>query len=273
MQLLERITRKIDAAISIYTRLDNEFLYMIRLTKSYKSLSNTDGLGDVDVRAKAKLSWATLHSLLHSERPAYRQNAYIWLVELLLSEISKDGQGSIWLNIKRLQQHIADAGNLDLSCSSIPLPVCMLCGLLKSKHNYIKWGFLFVLEKLLVRCKLLLDESELQYGGHEDRVSHDSSGNRLNKANAIIDIMSCALFLLVQFIETDHISILKVSAIHSFVIETDSYTSFGVSTMRSFAIVASSNFCNLHYIISCLYQQCHHGQYFVLVFTFPVNRI
>ncbi|KAM0948257.1 hypothetical protein DsansV1_C07g0076381 [Dioscorea sansibarensis] len=208
--LLERITRKIDAAISIYTRLDNEFLYMIRLTKSYKSLSNTDGLGDVDVRAKAKLSWATLHSLLHSERPAYRQNAYIWLVELLLSEISKDGQGSIWLNIKRLQQHIADAGNLDLSCSSIPLPVCMLCGLLKSKHNYIKWGFLFVLEKLLVRCKLLLDESELQYGGHEDRVSHDSSGNRLNKANAIIDIMSCALFLLVQFIETDHISILKM---------------------------------------------------------------
>ncbi|KAJ0962347.1 hypothetical protein J5N97_030175 [Dioscorea zingiberensis] len=209
--LLERITRKIDATISTYSRLDNEFSYMIRITKSYKSLSNIDdGLVDADTCAKVKLSWATLHSLLHSERSAYRQNAYVWLVELLLSEISTDGHGNIWSNIKKLQQHIIDAGSLDLTCLSIPLPVCMLCGLLKSKHNYIRWGFLFVLEKLLVRCKLLLDESERQLRGYEDSASHDSGGNRLDKANAVIDIMSCALSLVVHFNETDHINILKM---------------------------------------------------------------
>ncbi|KAJ0977049.1 hypothetical protein J5N97_012523 [Dioscorea zingiberensis] len=172
--LLEKITRKIDATISTYTCLDNEFSYMIRITKSYKSLSNIDELVDADTRAKVKFSWATVHS------SSFRE------------------------------QRIVDAGSLDLTCLSIPLPVCMLCGLLKSKHNYIRWGFLFVLEKLLVCYKLLLDETELQYRGYEDSASHNSGGKRLDKANAVIDIMSCALSLVVHFNETDHISILKM---------------------------------------------------------------
>ncbi|GJU69339.1 hypothetical protein Tco_1255598 [Tanacetum coccineum] len=45
----------------------------------------------------------------------------------------------------------------------------IMCGLLKLKNNLIRWGFLFVLERLLMRCKFLLDESELQHSvGNED---------------------------------------------------------------------------------------------------------
>nr|XP_029120236.1 uncharacterized protein LOC105044449 isoform X2 [Elaeis guineensis] len=206
--LLEKITRKLDATISTFTRLDNEFSYMIRITKSYKSVKSIEnGLGETDIGTKARLSWATLHSLLHSDRSAYRHHGYIWLVDLLLSEISEDNDRSIWSNIKKLQQQIGVTGNQDSTDPEVPLPISIMCGLLKSKHNFIRWGFLYVLEKLLMRCKLLLDESEMQHVNHE---GVDCSENRLDKANAVIDIMSTALSLVVQINETDYINILKM---------------------------------------------------------------
>ncbi|XP_072984879.1 uncharacterized protein [Typha latifolia] len=208
--LLDKITRKLDTTVSTFTRLDNEFSYMIRITKSYKSFSSIeDGCGDVDVALKARFSWATLHSLLHSDTSAYRHHGYIWLVELLLAEISEDTKSSIWSNIKKLQQQIGVAGSQDSSCSEVPLPISILCGLLKSKYNFIRWGFLFVLEKFLMRCKLLLDESEVQHINHEQAVAHHCE-NRLDKATAVIDIMSSALGLVFQKNETDHINILKM---------------------------------------------------------------
>ncbi|XP_058109747.1 uncharacterized protein LOC131252965 isoform X2 [Magnolia sinica] len=209
--LLEKITRRLDSTISMFTHLDEEFSYMIRITKSYKSLERIEhGLEEVDVGMKIKLSWATLHSLLHSERSSYRHNGYIWLVELLVSEIS-EGDTSIWLNISNLRKQIGIAGNQDSSMdSSVPLPICILCGLLKSKHNFIRWGFLFVLEKLLMRLKLLLDENELQQKGSGEVVSSGQRGNCLDEANAVIDIMSSALSLVVQINETDRINILKM---------------------------------------------------------------
>ncbi|OAY72185.1 hypothetical protein ACMD2_02291 [Ananas comosus] len=203
--LLDKITRKLDAIISTFIRLDYEFSYMIQITKDYKSFSSIEGGSeDTDITQRVQISWATLHSLLHSDISACRHHGYIWLVELLLSEISEDTKSSVWTNITRLQQQIGIAGSQDFpSCSEVPLPISILCGLLKSKHNFIKWGFLFVLEKFLMRCKLLLDESETQQTNHEAAVE-----NRLDKATAVIDIMSSALSLVVN--ETDHINILKM---------------------------------------------------------------
>ncbi|CAM0885577.1 unnamed protein product [Alopecurus aequalis] len=204
--LLDKVIRKLDGIVSTFSRIDNEFARMIQVTKSFKCFSSIkDGSEDGDVASRASLCWATLHSLLHSQISSYRHHGYIWLVELLLSEISEETDGSVWSKILKLQEEIKDAGSQDMSCSEVSLPVCLLCGLLKSKHNYIRWGFLYVLEKFLMRCKLLLDDSDMQ----EHSVAYHSK-NRLDKAFAVIDIMSTALLLVVQNNETDHINILKM---------------------------------------------------------------
>jgi hypothetical protein len=179
---------------------------MIQVTKSYKCFSSIrDGHEDADVALRARLCWATLHSLLNSQISSYRHHGYIWLVELLLSEISEETDGSIWSKIQKLQDEIEVAGSQDLSSSEVSLPVCLLCGLLKSKHNFIRWGFLYVLDKFLMRCKLLLDDNDMQ-----EHTVADHSKHRLDKAFAVIDIMNSALLLVVQNNETDHINILKM---------------------------------------------------------------
>ncbi|KAL6839292.1 hypothetical protein ACP4OV_030964 [Aristida adscensionis] len=204
--LLDKVTRKLDGTVTTFSRIDNEFAYMIQVTKSFKCFSSIkDGCDDADVALRARLCWATLHSLVHSHISSYRHHRYIWLVELLLSEISEETGASIWSKIQKLQEEIEIAGSQDLSCSEVSLPVCMLCGLLKSKHNFIRWGFLYVLDKFLMRCKLLLDDSDMQ----DHRVA-DHTKNRLDKAFAVIDIMNSALLLVVQNNETDHINILKM---------------------------------------------------------------
>ncbi|OEL36851.1 hypothetical protein BAE44_0002127 [Dichanthelium oligosanthes] len=204
--LLDKVMRKLDGTVSTFSRIDNEFAYMIQVTKSCKCFSSIkDGCDDADIALRARLCWATLHSLLHSQISSYRHHGYIWLVELLLSEISEETDGSIWSKIQKLQEEIEVAGSQDLSCSEVSLPVCMLCGLLKSKHNFIRWGFLYVLDKFLMRCKLLLDDSDMQ-----DHTAADHSKSCLDKAFAVIDIMNSALLLVVQNNETDHINILKM---------------------------------------------------------------
>uniref|UniRef100_A0ACD5XGU8 Uncharacterized protein n=1 Tax=Avena sativa TaxID=4498 RepID=A0ACD5XGU8_AVESA len=204
--LLDKVIRKLDGTVSTFSRIDTEFAYMIEVTKSFKCFSSIkDGSENGDVACRARLCWATLHSLLHSQISSYRHHGYIWLVELLLLEVSGETDGSVWSKIQTLQEEIKDAGSQDMSCSEVSLPICLLCGLLKSKHNYIRWGFLYVLEKFLMRCKLLLDDSDMQ----EHSVSYRSR-NRLDKAFAVIDIMSTALLLVVQNNETDHINILKM---------------------------------------------------------------
>ncbi|KAJ1400180.1 hypothetical protein SESBI_29740 [Sesbania bispinosa] len=84
------VTEKFDAMISSFTHLDGEFSHMIQITKTHKSLENMEGVAlRNDIGLQAKHSWATLHSLLHSERVAYRQNGYIWLGDLLIAEINE----------------------------------------------------------------------------------------------------------------------------------------------------------------------------------------
>ena len=58
-----------------------------------------------------------------------------------------------------------------------------------------------------MRSKFLLDENETQ---RSIGASQDQKDTRLEKANAVIDIMSSALSLMAQINETDRINILKV---------------------------------------------------------------
>ena len=58
-----------------------------------------------------------------------------------------------------------------------------------------------------MRSKFLLDENETQ---RSIGASQDQKDTRLEKANAVIDIMSSALSLMAQINETDRLNILKV---------------------------------------------------------------
>lgn len=211
---MEIVAEKLDAIISSFTHLDEEFSHMMQITKSYKFLESIeDTVSRNGIGMTTKLSWANLHSLLHSERIPYRQNGYIWLGDLLIEEIRGQRDASIWSNIKNLQQKIALAGPHNSSAASdVPLPIWLLCGLLKSKHNFIRWGFLFVLERLLMRCKFLLDDYEMEHS-KSTKFGHAENDGRLEKANGVIDIMSSALSLVYQINETDRINILKVIAL------------------------------------------------------------
>ncbi|XWS74996.1 hypothetical protein CRYUN_Cryun01aG0047200 [Craigia yunnanensis] len=219
----ELLRRSISAALSRYP--NSERLNMVGLgvgmlnqkraadsiTKSNKYMDNIEGSSLRNgVGMKANLSWAILHSLLHSDRISYRQNGFIWLGDLLITEISESRNGSIWSNVKSLQNKIAYAGIHDSSNpSDVPLSIWLMCGLLKSKNNIIRWGFLFILERLLMRCKFLLDESEMQQSSNSD-VGPDHRDTQLEKANAVIDIMSSALSLVAQINEMDRMNILKM---------------------------------------------------------------
>ncbi|XVF75368.1 hypothetical protein PTKIN_Ptkin13bG0182700 [Pterospermum kingtungense] len=209
--LSENITEKLDAMISSFTHLDKEFLHLKQITKSNKFMDGIEGSSWRNgVEMNTKLAWAILHSLLHSDRISYRQNGYIWLGDLLISEISDSRNGSIWSNVKSLKNKIAYAGVHDCSdASDVPLSIWLLCGLLKSKNSIIRWGFLFVLERLLMRCKFLLDESEVQQSSNSD-VGPDHRDTRLEKANALIDLMSSALSLVAKIYETDRMNNLKM---------------------------------------------------------------
>ncbi|XP_022765204.1 uncharacterized protein LOC111310226 isoform X12 [Durio zibethinus] len=211
VQLLENITEKLDTIISSFTHLDKEFLHLKQITKSNKFINSIEHSSlQNGVAMKAKLAWAILHSLLHSDRISYRQNGFIWLGDLLIAEIRESRNGSIWSNLKTLQNKISYAGVHDSSDpSDVPLSIWLICGLLKSKNNIIRWGFLFVLERLLIRCKFLLDECDMQCSSNSD-VGPDRKDARLEKANAVIDIMSSALSLVAQRNETDRMNILKM---------------------------------------------------------------
>ncbi|KAL0349231.1 UNVERIFIED_CONTAM: hypothetical protein Sangu_1150900 [Sesamum angustifolium] len=210
LMLLEKIVEKFDTLIGSFTHVDKEFAEMIQMTKSFKSIESIGVPGNI-AAMNAKLCWTTLHSLLHSERHAYRHNGHLWLGDLLIAEISGEGDQSLWSSIKNLEEKISLASVNDYSASlDVPLPIWLMCGLLKSKNNHIRWGFLFVLERLLMRCKFLLDENEVQHvmRGQSAAQIHDKS--RLEKANAVIDIMSRALSLMAQINETDRMNILKM---------------------------------------------------------------
>ncbi|KAH0664087.1 hypothetical protein KY284_029018 [Solanum tuberosum] len=212
--LLGKIVENFEMLIKSFTHLDKEFAHMRQITKSCKSLESIDGAYGNSFGMKAKLSWATLHSLLHSERTQCRHNGYLWLGDLIITEIVEEGDASIWSSIRSLQEKISRASVIDYSPDlDVPLSIWLMCGLIKSKNNLIRWGFLYVLERLLMRCKFLLDESEVQHAISGEMVGDLHNKSRLEKANAVIDIMNSALSLMAQINETDRMNILKMCEI------------------------------------------------------------
>lgn len=200
LQLLGEIVERFDVLVGSFTNVDKEFTQMIQTTKALKSI---ESISEVPGNT-AKLFWTTLHSLLHSERKDNRHNGYLWLGDLLIAEIGKEGD-KILSSIKNLEQKIKLVGVNEYSSSlNVSLPIWLMCGLLKSKNSHIRWGFLVVLERQLIQCKFLLDENEAQ------QAANANGKSRLEKANAVIDIMSCALSLMAQINETDRMNILKV---------------------------------------------------------------
>lgn len=222
---LEKIVEKLEVLIKSFTHLDKEFAHSRQITKSLKTLKSIDevllikkgidGVSGNSIHMQAKLSWATLHSLLHSERQACRHNGYLWLGDLLIAEITEARDASIWSSIRKLQQKINSLAKVnDYSPDlDIPLSIWLMFGMLKSKNSLIRLGFLFVLERLLMRCKFLLDESEVQHAISGEAVGNIHDKSRLEKANAVIDIMSSALSLMAQLNETDCLNILKMCEI------------------------------------------------------------
>lgn len=132
LQMLESVMEKFGATISSFTHLDTEFFHMMEITKSCKSLDSIErAVLRNGVGMKAKLSWAVLHSLLHPGNSAYHRNAYVWLGDLLIAEISDERNSSIWSNIKNMQQKIFLAGVHDSAVASdVPIPIWLMCGLL-----------------------------------------------------------------------------------------------------------------------------------------------
>lgn len=209
LMLLEKVVQKFDALIGSFTRVDKEFTQMIQITKSFKSIESIGGV-PVNAAMNVKLCWTTLHSLLHSEHHSYRHHGYLWLGDLLIAEISREGDMSL-SSIKNLEKKISLAGVNEYSASlNVPLPIWLMCGLLKSKNNHIRGGFLFVLERLLIQCKFLLDENEVQQVMRSKSGEHIHNKSRLEKANVVIDIMSCGLSLMAQINETDRMNILRM---------------------------------------------------------------
>ncbi|KAG5599413.1 hypothetical protein H5410_030783 [Solanum commersonii] len=212
--LLGKIVENFEMLIKSFTHLDKEFAHMRQITKSCKSLESIDGAYGNSFGMKAKLSWATLHSLLHSERTQCCHNGYLWLGDLIITEIVEEGDASIWSSIRSLQEKISRASVIDYSPDlDVPLSIWLMCGLIKSKNNLIRWGFLYVLERLLMRCKFLLDESEVQHAISGEMIGDLHNKSRLEKANAVIDIMNSALSLMAQINETDRMNILKMCEI------------------------------------------------------------
>eukprot|EP01018_Ginkgo_biloba_P020488 Gb_07792 [translate_table: standard] len=224
--LLEDMAGSLDAVVAMYTHLDEEFSEMLNMTivnedliHIHKGLLEQETAVDLNSVSQAR---TTLHSLLHSPRAIYRQNGYFWLIELLFAEmVGGSSIKSNRLNIQNLQEQLRLLGSSensdtdlldDQSALLVSSSVRLLCGMLKSKHSYIRWGFLFVLERLLLRCQqLLLDDNELnrsadrEFGQDGSKISYAQV-----KANAVIGLMNGALSQIFLANETDRINILKM---------------------------------------------------------------
>ncbi|CAI0411348.1 unnamed protein product [Linum tenue] len=133
--LLKNITETFDMVINSFTRVDKDFFHLIQVTKRDKFLEGIQSESPRNgIVMKAKLSWATLHSLLHSDRIACRQNGYIWLGDLLISEISEGKEARLLSNIIALQHKIMHAGMCDILFSQLCLKVHPLSAMPYGEH-------------------------------------------------------------------------------------------------------------------------------------------
>lgn len=222
-EVLKDIVKLLDSVIATYNHLDDEFSEMLHITMVSEGLTHIQKgclekeiIGDSN---RVSESWSTLSSLLHSPRATYRQNGYCWLLELLFAEMFRESNK---LNIQNLQQQLGLLGisersdpdhSEDQSSHGVSSSVQLFSGLLKSKYNYVRCGFIIVLERLLLRCQLsVLDEHELDQGAgdREFRLDGSDSSYIQEKANAVIGLMNGALSQIFLANETNRINILKM---------------------------------------------------------------
>lgn len=222
-EILNVIVKLLDSVIATYNHLDDEFSEMLNITMVNEGLTHIQKgqleheiIGDSNRVSEA---WSTLSSLLHSPRATYRQNGYCWLVELLFAEMFRESNK---VNIQNLQQQLGRLGSSersdpdhseDQSSNGISSSVQLFSGLLKSKYNYVRCGFIIVLERLLLRCQLsVLDDHELDQGvaDREFRLDGSDSSYIQEKANAVIGLMNAALSQIFLANETNRINILKM---------------------------------------------------------------
>lgn len=222
-EVLNDIVKLLDSVIATYNHLEDEFSEMLHITMVSEDLTHTQKgrLGQEIIGDSNRVSeaWSTLSSLLHSPRATYRQKGYCWLVELLFAEMFRESNK---VNIQHLQQQLGRLGSSDKSDPDhsedqssrvVSSSVQLFSGLLKSKYNYVRCGFIIVLERLLLRCQLsVLDDHELDQGAvdREFRLDDSDSSYIQEKANAVIGLMNGALTQIFLENETNPINILKM---------------------------------------------------------------
>ncbi|XP_057812898.2 uncharacterized protein LOC131026903 isoform X1 [Cryptomeria japonica] len=222
-ELLEDIVESLDSVVSYYAHLDDEFSEMLQITMVNESLIHIQEgpkeQNTIEDSVSVSRAWTTLDYLLHSSRAIYRQNGYFWLVELLFAEIVRESNR---MKVQNLQQQFglfgvserSDSDHFEeQSLSHVSSSLRLLSGLLKSKYNYIRWGFILILERLLLRCQLSVLDENRAHGEADGREYRQVGTNGLyaeDKANAVIGLMNAALSQIFLANETDRIMILKM---------------------------------------------------------------
>lgn len=230
-QLLEDITRSLDAVASAHARSDLELVHLIKVSMLSEGLSSADSTNSGPLSrdkaidpAQVTKAWATLHALLHSSRPLCRSNGYAWLLELLSAEMARGGsKQSSKLNTHALQRQLALLGSLERAVETdsfdqrsdlpaISSAARILCGLLKAKQPVVRRGFVLILEKLLLQCQrpgLELETTPSSGGEGESKDGSRSMGAQ-DRALAMLGLMNGALWQVISANDTDRINILQV---------------------------------------------------------------
>lgn len=221
--VLEQMMGMIDALVAAYSNPAEEFAEMMSLTMADDGLSSVQSSSphkdsvDPNILSQA---WATLHALLHSSRLVCRFHGYSWLVELLSSEMTQGGITKVkpkalqyQFGVLRNMEMCQSDKKIDMSSSGICSAVQLLCGLLKSRHAFIRRGFILVLERVLVKCQQTAMESDLaEYNVYEREATQggDESFGLDKWEHTILDLMNGALWQIVSANDTDRINILEM---------------------------------------------------------------
>ncbi|OAE25014.1 hypothetical protein AXG93_523s1190 [Marchantia polymorpha subsp. ruderalis] len=234
-QLLENVVGALDKLAAAYAHPEDEFMELLPVTMTSEGLNNdssrtgpAENTLDSTLVAKA---WSTLESLLHSSRPCYRCNGYVWLLELLSAEMARGSSKSSKLNTNALQRQLGLLGNLEKPAADDETPesentekqkqtptissaVRLMCGLLKSKRPSIRRGFVVILERVLLQCQRYGCDLELNLStvadGEVPKPEGVKSMGPQDRALAMLGLMNGALWQAISANDTDRVNILQM---------------------------------------------------------------
>ncbi|KAL3689988.1 hypothetical protein R1sor_016297 [Riccia sorocarpa] len=229
-QLLEDVVGALDKLAGTYAHPQEEFMELVSVTLASEGLdtSKTGETEDMPDSASVAKAWATLEFLLHSPRPCYRFNGYVWLLELLQAQMARGSAKSSKLNTNSLQRQLGLLGNLEKPAANSETSgsgrteqeetpssaVRLLSGLLKSKRPSIRRGFVVVLERILLLCQRYgcdLELSNLAVGDGEVTKPEGMKGMvAQDRALAMLGLMNCCLWRAISANDTDRVNILQM---------------------------------------------------------------